>query len=217
MFSYVLKKWYIVFLCSVLCSGALFYEKSSIQPPILKGGKVTLTRSFKVNPIPKVSNEETFVEMNLVPIVGMWGNLNVFLDTLESNFDCTVFNPKWHSLQTRDKFAWIVSHFRVAHIAPGMYETVISFEPMESQRTNYILENENALTNAYSNYVVMIANDLSENAVASDMKDYFVVDQVEPVTPERMDEKYAIIGFVLGMVSGTLGLMVVSLRKQRDN
>ena len=54
----ILRKWYVILICAVLCAGGLYIEKEKIHPGVPASGDMTYIRVVQFGEVPMLSGQE---------------------------------------------------------------------------------------------------------------------------------------------------------------
>ena len=79
----ILRKWYVILICAVLCAGGLYIEKEKIHPGVPASGDMTYIRVVRFGEVPMLSGQEIVVDKGLY----VWPNLTKLKAQLESSFN----------------------------------------------------------------------------------------------------------------------------------
>lgn len=210
----IIKKWYIILLCAVLCAGGLYYEKSRVAPVALQTGDITYIRIVKFDQIPTETLKDTSVEIKMDGLVKAWPNLSVLTKRLDNNINMQKLNPKWNDMAQSQKFNWLVNHFRINWVGPGMYELIFQMKKDEVKDVEYIKKNNEKLIEEYKKYFQESASMVVNDTNLTIVKNFELVDDEGMPTVQQVEKKYAVIGFVLGALVGLVIVMVWDARKR---
>lgn len=210
----IIKKWYIILICAVLCASGLYFEKSMVVPAVPPTGDIMYIRIVKLNQIPTETLNETNIEINLDKLIKAWPNLSILAKTLDDNFDMQRLNPKWRNMSQSQKIDWIANHYRINWVGPGMYELIFQMKKDEVKDAEYIKENHEKLMEEYKNYFQESAGMVTNDTNLTTVKSFELVDDKNMPTVQQIEKKYAVIGFVLGALIGIVIVMVWNARKR---
>lgn len=211
---FIIKKWYVILICAVLCSGGLYFEKSSVVPAVPQTGDMTYIRVVKFNQIPTETLNETSTEIKMDALVKAWPNLSKLTEKMDDNIDMEKLNSKWGDIGQSKKFDWLNGHFRINWIGPGMYELIFQMKKSEVKDEEYIKENHEKLIGEYENYFQESASMVINDTNLTVVKNFELVDDEDMPTAQQIEKKYAIIGFILGALVGVVIVMVWDARKR---
>lgn len=209
----VIKKWYVILLCAILCAGGLYFEKSQVTTVIPQTENMTYIRVVRFDTVPVFTNNQTSNEINMTNLSKSWPYLSDLETQLETEFFMTKLNAKWEKLTDSQKISWVAGHFRIQYLAPGLYELIVQFKKNDLKDAEYIAENSTRMLDAYEKHFIAISGDVTKNTKISKVKEIEKVDTSEVVTKESIEKKYAIIGFVLGALAGVVIVMAWDARK----
>lgn len=207
-FRAIIKKWYVILMCAVLCAGGLYYEKSKVVPAVPQTGDMTYIRVVKFNQIPVESLNDTNVEIKLDPLVKAWPNLSELSKQMNSQLDMKKFNPKWGEMPESKRFGWLTGHYRINRIGPGMYELIFQMKRTEAKDQKYIADNHVKLLDVYEDFFRRSASMVASDTSLTTVKEFGLVEDAGTPKPKQVESKYAIIGFVLGALVGVVIVMV---------
>lgn len=200
----ILRKWYVILICAVLCAGGLYIEKEKIHPGVPASGDMTYIRVVQFGEVPMLSGQEIVVDKGLYA----WPNLTKLKAQLESSFNMSKLDSGWEVMKTSKKFSWEEEHFRANKISPGTYELIVTFSKRDGKDEAYIEENAGRLLDIYESYFQKVAAVNIPNVELKTIDHYNLIENDFTSSREGIGKKYAIIGFVLG---GMLGVVLVSV------
>lgn len=209
----VIKKWYVILLCAILCAGGLYFEKSRVNTVIPQTGNMTYVRVVRFDTVPVLIGYQTSTEINMMNLSKSWPYLSDLETQLETEFSMPKLNAKWAKLTGSQKISWVAGHFRIQYLAPGLYELIVQFQKDDLKDAEYIAENSMRMLDAYEKHFIVISEEVTKDTKISRVKEFENVDTSEPVTKESIEKKYAIIGFVLGALVGVVIIMTWDARK----
>ena len=209
----VIKKWYVILLCAILCAGGLYFEKSRVNTVIPQTGNMTYVRVVRFDTVPVLIGYQTSTEINMMNLSKSWPYLSDLETQLETEFSMPKLNAKWAKLTGSQKISWVAGHFRIQYLAPGLYELIVQFQKDDLKDAEYIAENSMRMLDAYEKHFIAISEEVTKDTKISRVKEFENVDTSEPVTKESIEKKYAIIGFVLGALVGVVIIMTWDARK----
>lgn len=213
-FRSIIKKWYVILICAVICAGGLYFEKSQVHTVVPQTGDMTYIRVVKFNTVPVFTTNQTSTEINVTNLMKAWSNLTELDSQIEENFDMGKINAEWNKMADSQKMKWLGGHFRVQNIGPGLYELIIQFTKQDAKDSQYIKENSADLMDAYEAYfsksAALVTNDTSLKTV----KEIQNINENKVVSKGNIEKKYAIIGFILGALVGVVIVMAWNTRKR---
>lgn len=210
----IIKKWYIVLVCAVLCAGGLYYEKTRVVPVMPQTGDITYIRIVKFNQVPTETLKETNVEIKMDTLLKSWSNLVLLTKRMDNNIDMKKLNMKWDEMEYSQKFNWMTQHFRANWIGPGMYELIFQIKKNEVKDAAYIKESHEKIIGGYEDYFQETASMVTDDTNLMLVKDVELVEDTGMPTVQQVEKKYAVIGFVLGSLIGVIIVMVWDARKR---
>jgi hypothetical protein len=210
----IVKKWYIVLTCALLCAFGLYFEKSRVSTIIPQTGDMTFIRVVRFQTMPIFTANQTSTEIDLTTLMKSWSNLNELESQLEHNFDIKKFNATWEKTNDSQKMKWLSNHFRIQKIGPGLYELIIQFSMSDAKDSQYIKENNTNLMNTYMAYVSKTSALVTSDTEIDIIKEVQKVNEGQVVSKNTIEKKYAVIGFILGALVGIVIIMVMNARKQ---
>lgn len=206
----IMRKWYVILICAVICAGGLYIEKEKIHPGVPASGDMTYIRVVQFEEVPLLAGQEIVVDKGLYA----WPNLTKLKDQLESSFNMNKLDSDWEVKKTSTKFSWEGGHFRANRISPGTYELIVSFSKMDGKDEDYIKENADKLLDIYESYFQKVAATNISNLEMRTIDHYNLIENDFTSSREGIGKKYAIIGFVLGALVGVVIVMVWDARKR---
>lgn len=209
----IIKKWYVVLICAMLCAGGLYYEKSRVVPAIPQTGDITFIRVVKFNQIPLVNLNDTYSEIKMDPLVKTWFNLSELTKQMDSQMDMKKLNPKWSELPESKKFEWLNDHYRINRIGPGMYELIFQIKRNVAKDQKYIEDNRVQVLDVYEGFFQKTARMVTSDTSLTRVKEFELVESAGTPSLKQVNYKYAIIGAVLGTLVGVVIVMVWNARK----
>ncbi len=212
MIKYILKKWYIVLLCAIVGTGALYVEKSKVAPSVAVNGNLLYTRVVKVEPVPYATFGDTAQELNLANLLVSWRGINTLSADFEKNIDIDKLCVGWGNLNLTDRINWVSRHVQFLHVGPGLYELELQLAATDAKDTAYVKENSAKIMDSYVETVNKTAASVVGNSKLQVVDDFKIEDTRQEVTQAGLQKKYLIVGFVLGALAGMAVLALLSLR-----
>lgn len=212
----IAKKWYVIFICAIVCSGGLYFEKSRVAPIVPQTGDMTYIRVVKFDKIPTLTVSQTSTEIDLTNLMKSWSNLIALQNNIEEKMVMKKFNPEWFQTADSQKIKWMSEHFRIQHLGPGLYELIIQFTKKDAKDSQYVEENHDLLMDTYMSSFKQSASIITDNTDLTIVQETQHIDVSKNVTKTDSEKKYAIIGFVLGALVG-LVLVVVWTGRKRES
>lgn len=210
----LIKKWYVIVICAILCSGGLYYEKSKVVPIIPQTGDIKYIRIVKFHEVPLETLKDTSVEIKMDALVKAWPNLSMLTRGIDDRLDMQKLNPKWKNMTQSQKFYWVEEHFRSNWVGPGMYELIFEMKKEEVKDAEYIKKNHEKLIGEYEDYFRKSAGMVTNDTNLTTVKNFELIEEAGMPTAQQIEKKYAAIGFVLGALVGVVIVMVWDARKR---
>lgn len=212
-FQSIIKKWYVILICAIVCASGLYFEKSQIHTVVPQTGDMTYIRVVHFNTVPVFTANQTSTEIDVTNLMKAWSNLTELNSQIEANFDMSKMNAEWDKTADSQKMKWLGEHFRVQNMGPGLYELIIQFTKQDAKDSQYIKENSADLMDAYEAYfsksAALVTNDTSLKTV----KEIQNINEDKVVSKENIEKKYAVIGFILGALVGVVIVMAWNAKK----
>lgn len=209
----ILKKWYIILICAIVCAGGLYFEKSQVHTIVPQTGDMTYIRVVRFNTVPVFTANQTSTEIDMTNLMKSWSNLTDLDSQIKMNFDMSKMNADWDKTADSQKIKWLSEHFRIQNMGPGLYELIIQFKKQDAKDSQYIKENSVDLMDAYETYfsksAAMVTNDISLKTV----KEIQNINEDKMVSKGDIEKKYAVIGFILGALVGVVIVMAWNAKK----
>lgn len=212
----VMKKWYIIIICAILCAGGLYFEKSRVTSTVPQTGDMTYIRVVRFQQVPTFTTNQTSSEIDLTNLMKTWSSLTDLDSQLESNYNMEKFNATWYKTAESQKMKWLAEHFRVQKLGPGLYELIIQFSRKDAKDSQYIKDNESKLMDTYMTYVSKTSALVTHNTELSIIKEVQKINEDNVATKSTIEKKYAVIGFILGALVGVVIIMVWDTRKRMN-
>lgn len=209
----VVKRWYVILLCAILCAGGLYYEKSKVYTVIPQTGDMTYIRVVQYEPVPGLTGNPDDKEIDITKGLNSWAYLADLETQMEADFEMNKLSAGWSKLSDSQKLKWLAGHFRIKSLAPGIYELTVQFAKKDVKNAEYIKANSKQLVDVYEDYVTTVSSQIAPDAKVKVVKEMQAVDQYEMVKQEAVEKKYAVIGAVLGALAGVVLVMVWEARK----
>lgn len=210
----IIKKWYVIFLCALLGTGGLYFEKSLVVPAVPQTGDLTYIRVVKFEQIPTETLMGTSTEIRMNDLVNAWSNLSSLTTRMDNHVEMQKLYPKWTDLVQSQKFKWLTGHFRVNWIGPGMYELIFQMKKNEAKDADYIKANHENLIGEYEDYFKESAGIVTNDTSLTIVKNFELIEEADIPTAPQVEKKYGVIGFVLGALVGVVIVMVWDARKR---
>lgn len=213
-FQSIIKKWYVILICAIVCAGGLYFEKSQVHTVVPQTGDMTYIRVVRFNTVPVFTANQTSTEIDLTNLMRAWSNLTELDSQIEENFDVSKMNANWNTVSDSQKVKWLGEHFRVQNMGPGLYELIIQFTKQDAKDSQYIKENSIALMDLYENYFSKTSTLVTKDTSLNTVKEIQNINEDKVVSKENIEKKYAIIGFILGALVGVIVIIAWNAKKQ---
>lgn len=211
----IIKKWYIVLICAILCASGLYFEKSKVNTIIPQTGDMTYIRVVRFDTVPVFTVKQTGEEIDLTNLMKAWSNQTEFESQLESNYDMNKMNAEWDTLAESQKMNWMGTHFRVQNMGPGLYELIVQFSERDSKDSKYIKDKSQSLMDAYETFFIKTASMVTNDTKIKTIKETRHLDEANAIPVATIQKKYAIIGLIFGTLLGIVIVMVLDVRKEK--
>lgn len=212
-FQSIIKKWYVILICAIVCASGLYFEKSQIHTVVPQTGDMTYIRVVRFNTVPVFTANQTSTEIDVTNLMKAWSNLTELNSQIEENFDMNKMNADWNKRSDSQKVKWLGEHFRVQNMGPGLYELIIQFTKQDAKDSQYIKENRIALMNLYENHFLKMSTLVTKDTSLSTVKELQNINEDKIVSKENIEKKYAVIGFILGALVGVVIVMAWNAKK----
>jgi uncharacterized membrane protein len=212
-FQSIIKKWYVILICAIVCASGLYFEKSQIHTVVPQTGDMTYIRVVRFNTVPVFTANQTSTEIDVTNLMKAWSNLTELNSQIEENFDMNKMNADWNKISDSQKVKWLGEHFRVQNMGPGLYELIIQFTKQDAKDSQYIKENRIALMNLYENHFLKMSTLVTKDTSLSTVKELQNINEDKIVSKENIEKKYAVIGFILGALVGVVIVMAWNAKK----
>lgn len=213
-FQQILKKWYIILFCAIICAAGLYLEKSVVNPPIVQSGDMTYIRVVKFNTVPVFTAGQNSNEIAMDDLMKAWPNLSDLIMQLDQSYEMEKVDKQWKTLSQTKKFDWVNNHFRTDNIGPGMYELILQFPKKDPKDPQYLAKNINRLLDDYESYFQKTSSLVTNDTNLTTVKEFQLNDDQDAPTQTQVEKKYAIIGFILGALVGVVIVTVWNKRKE---
>lgn len=213
-FRSIIKKWYVILICAVICAGGLYFEKSQVHTIVPQTGDMTYIRVVKFNTVPVFTVNQTSTEINMTHLMQAWSNLTDLDTQIEANFDMNKMNAEWGKTADSQKMKWLGEHFRVQNMGPGLYELIIQFSKKDAKDSQYIKDNSAGLMDMYEAYFSKSAALVTKDTSLSTVKEIQNINEDKVVSKENIEKKYAVIGFILGALVGVVIVIAWNAKKR---
>lgn len=170
-FQSIIKKWYVILICAIVCASGLYFEKSQIHTVVPQTGDMTYIRVVRFNTVPVFTANQTSTEIDVTNLMKAWSNLTELNSQIEENFDMNKMNADWNKISDSQKVKWLGEHFRVQNMGPGLYELIIQFTKQDAKDSQYIKENRIALMNLYENHFLKMSTLVTKDTSLSTVKE----------------------------------------------
>ena len=214
VFKYVISKWYVVLICAILGSGALYVEKSQVAPAVAISGDQLYTRLARFEPMPVVVIGNETKELDLKEMMGSKRMQKACIDNIGAQLDFEKICAGWNKLNLQEQLKWYEKHITIKSIGAGMYELEVHSAAADAKDASYVRDNSDLLMDIVAQTVESETAAQTGNAKLVTVEEKNFVDLKNAVPQNSVQRKYAIIGFILGAFVGLSILAVLSLRKK---
>ncbi len=213
-FQSIIKKWYVILICAVVCAGGLYFEKSQVHTVVPQTGDMTYIRVVRFDTVPVFNANQTSTEINMTNLMKSWSTLTDLDAQIETSLDMSKMNGDWDKTADSQKIKWLGDHFRVQNMGPGLYELIIQFSKKDAKNSQYIKENSVNLMNMYEAHFSKSAALVTNDTSLSTVKEIQNINEDKVISKENIEKKYAVIGFILGALVGVVIVMAWNAKKR---
>lgn len=209
------KRWYIILICAVLCSGGLVVEKTYFSPVLPQTDTMHFMKIVKFADEAKVYSERNDLKVvTIIPVIHMWGNEDKFLKLSQNEFDYEKFCKGWNKKKTAEKLQWLNQHVTTNYMGAGIYEFVFAFSAHDAKDSDYIIENGERYLAAYVEYAKDVSSIIIDSSNAQEIDKFSLYEPKNNVNKTDIIIKYAIIGAFLGILVGIVLVASFPLKKE---
>ena len=210
----LVRRWYVILICAILCAGGLYFEKSKINTVIIPCADMTYIRVVRFNNVPVFTANQTSKEIEMGNLMNMNSTVAEFESQIETQFEIKKMNSNWGKLANSEKLSWIGKHFRIHNVGPGIYELIIQFNKKDVADIQYVKDNNASMMDAYEAHFSKTAALVTPDTSVTQIKSFESIDEDKVVSKAGIEKKYAVIGFVLGALIGIIVVMAWDARKR---
>lgn len=190
MLSTIMKKWYILLLCGIICSATLMIEKYYTTNFITKSGDYLFGYSLKIDDAQN-NNPLRYSSYVKDPL-----NRKIFLDKSTRLFDYTKFDIQWNNKTFNQKCAWLDLHVKVHEYGNGYYSLLFILNSNDPKDEEYVEKNGKRYIDEYFLYINSIRpEDILQKSDYTEIKPV-----IHQISKASVLIKYGIIGFFLGIM-----------------
>lgn len=132
-----------------------------------------------------------------------------FLDATESRYDYKKFAKDWGNKKRPQKKQWLASHLRVKNYGAGRLEVGFYFKATEPMDAEYLKQQGLRYTEDFLSFM----NEKDSFGAYTVTGETSTIPTQTVISQNRVEVKYGVIGFVLGLVSAVAVLLTWNLRK----
>lgn len=201
----IIKKWWIIVLLGIICSGALMFEKNNVSEFSIKSGDIYISQAFSVSKssvTEDVFRYDKYLNSNIF--------IGKFLPDAEQNFEFDKFDKGWNRLSDSEKSDWIRKHILPVYFGEGQYEVTFILKSTDAKDNEYSEANLNNFMNYYINYIKAQTNNhiiTATNSISAYPNEILL-------SHKNIVFKYGIIGFILGCLIGIVSIAIYTLGRR---
>ena len=132
-----------------------------------------------------------------------------FLDATKSRYEYGKFAKDWERKTRVQKKNWLASHLRVKNYGAGRLEVGFYFKSTEPMDAGYLEKNGVRYARDYLSFV-HAKDSFGKYTVTGETS---TIPKQTVISQDRVNVKYGVIGFMLGLVSAVTVLLTWNLRK----
>lgn len=209
----VFKKWWLILLTGIIISAGLVYEKAVATNYVIKSGDVWFTKIISIENFQLLTHYDEVEKFKYPSYMKNYRSINTFINDTEVAFDYEKFCLNWDKKSKLQKFKWVQDHFIINDFGGGIYELCFVLGNNEPKELDYVLQNGSRYLEKYYSFSKTDLAKLDNDIRFKEISDFKVLPQEEKKDKYDVIKKYAIIGFILGILGATLGIMINCLRK----
>lgn len=134
----------------------------------------------------------------------------------DDEFDFTKVDSAWKRKSETEQIEWLKKHIQVNNYEGGVVSVTLRFDPNVNRDVNYIKEHGDLLLDAF-----LIQNDKSIQSVIPNMTSKIIdkemmVPVVTPIDRKSIFVKFAVIGFIIGLIFSIIGFYAMEISRKRQ-
>ena len=201
-------KWWVIILCGLICAGLMVYEKKN-SDYVLQTGDTWVVDAVKLYGFAEDFKLEKFITSYVF--------LSVFLSETQVKYDYTKYAADWNKFSELEKYEWLKKHIFISNFGKGIYE--ITFFAGKND-----LKNHEYFTSSAENLISELIRIANNKIVEFDsgVKIHLVhtfkmrTDSIK-MEENQVEKKYALTGFVLGVILSACILSVSTIREKNGD
>ena len=210
----VLKKWWIILLTGLIISAGLVYEKAIITNYVIKSGEVWYTKIISIENFGSLTHYDDEKKFKSPSYMTNYKTINNFIKNTEEEFDYKQFCLNWDNKSETERYKWVQRHFIINDFGGGIYELCFRLGNNEPKELDYVLKNGRRYLKKYFNYSKAELEKIDKDIRFKELSKFEVVPQEKVINKNYIIKKYALIGFVLGVLVATFVVVIDALRKE---
>lgn len=205
------SKFWLVIILAVICGVLVGVDKCFFGQQMIQTTTFHAEQTIKVDySMPNKSGRE-FDYFN------SYSEVNEFLQETEGKFDYSQFNANWKNYTQIEKIEWIQKHVIINNIYDGTMQCIFTLAPDDPKDITYTKEHG---AQYLDDYVAFVEGRLSTILPTSNFTelDHFTLEPQEvSVSKKKSFVKYSGVGAFLGILIGLLIIMILAMRKYRND
>jgi len=211
--SNVFKKWWLILLTGLIISVGLVYEKVITTNYVIKSGDVWFTKIICIENFDLLTHYDEVEKFKYPSYMKNFRTINTFINDTEATFDYEKFCLNWNQKSKLQRYKWIQDHFIINDFGGGIYEVCFFLGNNEPKELDYVLQNGSRYLERYYSSSKTDLKKLDNDIIFKELSNFEVLPQEKKIVKDDIIKKYALIGFILGILVATLVVVINSLRK----
>lgn len=198
-----LKKCLLVLLCSIFGCAALVFEKNKTTDYVVK------TDNAYVADIVQFSHGNRNTQEDLFNYKGLFlttYNLDQFAES--NNIDFTQMNADWGKMTKEQKIKWLSKIIKINFFNDGVCEICVDLSKNTPKNIEYLKENSNIILEAFENTSLRTLQTIKPESQIKVINHMEMLPEKVVLPKNKILIKYGVIGFILGMVVSSLGVLI---------
>lgn len=208
------SKFWLVIILAVICGVLVGVDKCFFGQQMIQTTTFHAEQTIKVDySMPNKSGRE----FDYSTFFNSYSEVNEFLKQTEGKFDYSQFNANWKNYTQIEKIEWIQKHVIINNIYDGTMQCMFTLAPDDPKDITYTKEHG---AQYLDDYVAFVEGRLSTILPTSNFTelDHFTLEPQEvSVSKKKSFVKYSGVGAFLGILIGILIVMILAMRKYRND
>lgn len=208
------SKIWLVIIIAIICGVLVGIDKCFFDQQIIQSTTFHAEKTIKVN---YTSPNKSGREFDYGTFFNSYSEVNEFLQKTEEKFDYSQFNANWKNYTQIEKIEWIQKHVIINNIYDGTMQCIFTLAPDDPKNIMYTKEYGEQYLDEYITFIENRMSIVLQTSNFVELDSFTLYPQEIPTSKKKTFIKYGSTGVFLGILIGILIIMILAMRKYKND